>query len=112
MNKLRELKVLNLSQKSFYGKAMIKETEDEITLYSYGTPIVTVDALYGEITVHWDGWSITTGKHLKEFFLQLLWIPCDKKLWDRIRSGEIATVREINQMIKNGELEQVSQLSF
>lgn len=107
-----ELKPLNLNQKSFYGKALVDETEDGITLYSYNTPIVTVGALYGEITVHWDGWSVTTGKHLKEFFLQLLWIPCNKKLWGRMQNGEITTVQQINQMIKDGELEQVSQLNF
>ena len=105
-----ELKPLNINQKSFYGKATVDETEDGVTLYSYATPIVTIGG--GKITAHWDGWSMTTGRHLNEFFLQMLWIPCNKKMWGRIQNGEIFTIKQINQMVKDGELERVSQLGY
>ena len=54
-------------QKSFYGKAqvLINDEESAITLLSYGTPILTETA--EGITRHWNGWSNTTGRHIKAF---------------------------------------------
>lgn len=62
--KVREL-VPNDSHKSFYGKA--KVITDGITeyLYSYNTPIM---ALYHGVYYRlWDGWTATTGRHIKAF---------------------------------------------
>lgn len=64
--KIYELKPIT-SQKSFYGKAIVQVDDDgnEI-LYSYGTPIIEklVDGTYKKL---WDGWTATTGKHIKAF---------------------------------------------
>ena len=55
------------SQKSFYSKAIVGVTTEGIEiLYSYGTPIIrrlpdkTLERL-------WDGWTKTTGRHIKAF---------------------------------------------
>lgn len=54
-------------RKSFYGKAVVEiDNEGSETLYSYGTRIVT-KCTNGEIVKHWDGWSATTGRHIKAF---------------------------------------------
>lgn len=64
--KIYELKPIT-SQKSFYGKAFVEidDNGDEI-LYSYNTPIIKklVDGTYKKL---WDGWTATTGKHIKSF---------------------------------------------
>ena len=57
----------NDGRKSFYGKAIVKiDNEGSETLYSYGTPILT-KRTNGEMVKHWDGWSATTGRHIKAF---------------------------------------------
>lgn len=54
-------------RKSFYGKAavMIEDNGTE-TLYSYNTPIIKRTAA-GTFVKLWDGWSATTGRHIKAF---------------------------------------------
>lgn len=57
-------------QKSFYKKAYIHINTDEynnyiITLYSYNTPILSIDN--GVFKRLWNGWSATTGRHIKAF---------------------------------------------
>lgn len=55
------------SQKSFYGKAVVRINDDNSeTLFSYGTPIIK---LYddGRMERLYDGWTTTTGKHVKAF---------------------------------------------
>lgn len=57
----------NDGRKSFYGKAIVEiDNEGSETLYSYGTPILT-KRTNGEIVKHWNGWSATTGRHIKAF---------------------------------------------
>lgn len=53
-------------QKSFYGKAQVEILEDggEV-LYSYGTRIAT--KRNKQVTRHWGGWTVTTGRHIKAF---------------------------------------------
>lgn len=59
-------------QKSFYGKASvyIDEFGNEF-LVSYNTLImarVCMDKKYGDNLIrYWDGWSETTGRHIKAF---------------------------------------------
>lgn len=54
-------------QKSFYGKAYVKTTFDgSETLYSYETPIIKRDNT-GKLSRLWNGWSATTGKHIRSF---------------------------------------------
>ena len=57
----------NGTQKSFYGKAIVEiDNAGNETLYSYNTPIMTRLA-NGSLVKLWDGWSNTTGKHIKAF---------------------------------------------
>lgn len=54
-------------RKSFYGKAqVIVEDDGTETLYSYGTAIIKRTAA-GELVKLWDGWTATTGRHIKAF---------------------------------------------
>lgn len=54
-------------RKSFYGKAVVIIGDDESeTLYSYNTPIIK-RLVSGELVKLWDGWTATTGRHIKAF---------------------------------------------
>lgn len=54
-------------RKSFYGKAVVMvEDSGTETLYSYGTAIVKRLAS-GELVKLWDGWTATTGRHIRAF---------------------------------------------
>ena len=57
----------NDGRKSFYGKAVVEVADDgSETLYSYNTAIIKRTAA-GELIRLWDGWSATTGRHIKAF---------------------------------------------
>ncbi len=61
----KELKPVD-GRKSFYGKAYIGIDNDGAeTLYSYGTPIIR--RKNGEMRRLWNGWSATTGRHIRAF---------------------------------------------
>lgn len=54
-------------RKSFYNKATVTINEDgSETLTSYTTPIIKRLAS-GELVKLWDGWTVTTGRHIKAF---------------------------------------------
>lgn len=54
-------------RKSFYGKAVVMvEDNGTETLYSYNTPIIK-RLVSGELVKMWDGWTATTGRHIKAF---------------------------------------------
>lgn len=54
-------------RKSFYGKAVVVvEDNGTETLYSYNTPIIK-RLVSGELVKIWDGWTATTGRHIKAF---------------------------------------------
>lgn len=53
-------------RKSFYGKAEVLIVDGTETLYSYRTPIIRKEQS-GELTRLWNGWSATTGRHIKAF---------------------------------------------
>lgn len=73
-----ELPALNFKRKSFYGKAQVYVSEDGTrTLYSYGTPIIRKSA-DGTLSRLWDGWSLTTGRHIAEF------CGISKAAWDKM----------------------------
>lgn len=59
------LKPVN-NQKSFYNKATVTIKNGIETLYSYNTPIIKrLDN--GTLVRLYDGWTATTGKHIKAF---------------------------------------------
>ena len=54
-------------RKSFYNKAIVMVDEDGTqTLYSYQTPIIKKTPK-GELIKLYDGWTMTTGRHIKAF---------------------------------------------
>ena len=54
-------------RKSFYGKAIVTIDEDGTeTLSSYNTPIIK-RTVSGELVKLWNGWTSTTGRHIKAF---------------------------------------------
>ena len=55
-------------RKSFYGKAKVLINNESGTRYllSYDT-IVASKTSDGRLFSHWDGWSATTGRHIKAF---------------------------------------------
>lgn len=54
-------------RKSFYGKALVEIAQDGTeTLYSYNTPIIKRTPA-GNLVKIWDGWTATTGRHIKAF---------------------------------------------
>lgn len=54
-------------RKSFYGKALVQVEENGTeTLYSYETAIIKRFP-GGGLEKLWDGWSVTTGRHIKAF---------------------------------------------
>lgn len=67
---IKELRPIYATQKSFYGKAKIEETEDAVTLYSYNTKILKYNRHTEELTSLYDGWTQTTGRHINEFVKQ------------------------------------------
>lgn len=55
------------NRKSFYGKAKVYADGNILTLYSYNTPVARLDGITKKVTRLWDGWSATTGRHIKSF---------------------------------------------
>lgn len=54
-------------RKSFYNKAFVTvDKRGNETLYSYNTPIIK-KLVSGKLVKLWDGWSATTGRHIKAF---------------------------------------------
>lgn len=76
-------------QKSYYGKATVKEVTDDsgrITakLYSYNTliAIITIDNDTVSFSRVWPDWSATTGKHVNSFRKLYKLLPISKHNWD------------------------------
>lgn len=54
-------------RKSFYGKAVVTlEDDGSETLTSYNTLIIK-RTVTGDLVKLWDGWTATTGRHIKAF---------------------------------------------
>lgn len=65
------------SKKSFYKKAIVKENEKEIVLYSYNTKVAIIDKISNSCKVT-GTYSNTTLRHIKEFLHQNNF-PCGSK---------------------------------
>jgi hypothetical protein len=84
-----ELKPEFASVKSFYGKAMVKNTENNDgefikILYSYKTPVIAINYHTGIISRLWNGWSATTGRHINEFIKQETGHGLSKAEWQKM----------------------------
>ena len=53
--------------KSFYGKAKVIVEGKKAYLRSYNTIVMGKDLETGEMFRTWDGWTTTTGRHIKSF---------------------------------------------
>lgn len=72
------------NQKSFYGKAIVLRTNEELMLQSYNT-IVCGTKRDGKLIKYWDGYSVTSMKHIKEFAKQFCrGLEVNKKEWDNL----------------------------
>lgn len=68
----------NDSRKSFYGKALIINFDNgSKALQSYQT-IVAIETPDGKLHRTWDGWSATTGRHIRAF------AGINKSEWDEL----------------------------
>lgn len=75
---LRELEAIYDRRKSFYHKAIIEEHDGKQTLYSYETPVLSLEN--GKVKRLWRGESATTMRHIYEFCKQNN-VPMDLKTW-------------------------------
>lgn len=76
----KEFKLPATRQKSFYGKAsVIEDNNGEIFLRSYDTLVCYIDN-NGNVKRLWDGYSVTTMKHINDF-LMLFDLPGGGKKW-------------------------------
>lgn len=55
---------------SFYGKAILIETDDEIKLQSYDTIVCVFDKTYNSVKIK-GYYSMTTGRHIRSFLAYL-----------------------------------------
>lgn len=81
-----ETKIFELSctdnRKSFYGKAKVIITPEGVKrLLSYNTIVCEIDS-NGNFRRLWDGYSVTTMRHIKAF-TDLYNIPCGGADWWR-----------------------------
>ena len=82
--KIYELCPVN-GRKSFYGKALVKETGKETILQSYQTEVCKIDE-NGHFVKLWNGYSNTTMNHINAF-LSLFGIPSmKKKEWEALET--------------------------
>ena len=78
-----ELKPINDSRKSFYGKAVVEINGNTVTLYSYNTKICSI-VNKCQFIKYWNGYSATTSRHINEFCLQNGFAPYSKKEWENL----------------------------
>lgn len=79
MLNIEELKPVYNNQKSFYGKALIKDTTKGMELYSYNTLVAKTEKGQTFVTHNGDYLTQTTLKHIKEFIQQLGYEKMSKK---------------------------------
>ena len=81
---MKEYKLQATTQKSYYGKAKVIETENgESLLKSYETIVCKVTAS-GDFVRLWGGYSNTTKAHINDFRRLFGFAPLNKKEWESI----------------------------
>lgn len=80
-------------RKSFYGKAKVEESRGITTLYSYGEKIVSVKG--NKVKKIWNGYSMTTQRHIVEFLLQKVGYHIDKNKYENIPCDKWIEVTKI-----------------
>lgn len=79
MQNIYELQPRFNNQKSFYGKALVKETNKGQELYSYNTLVAKNESDKIKVTHNENYLTQTTLKHIKEFIQQLGYSKMSKK---------------------------------
>lgn len=80
------MKIYELSatiQKSYYGKAMVIEDNNKVQLKSYDTIVCEIDD-GGNFVKLWNGYSVTTMKHVNDFRKLFNLETLNKKAWDNL----------------------------
>lgn len=62
------------------NNCQMMETEKRYVIFDYGTPVLHVDNL-GKYRRLWDGWSITTQRHINKALATLGRNGIDKATW-------------------------------
>lgn len=90
--KIYDLPVMGYDRaKSFYGKAKVIEKDNgEKVLLSYNTEVCKIGS-NGEFVRLWDGYSVTTMRHINSF-LSFFGIPGGGKAWWNSQPVEIKKV--------------------
>lgn len=78
-------------QKSYYGKAIVENFDNNKILYSYGTRILTINGK-GQVIKNWSGWSATTAKHINSFLYANGKKTFNKKEWEALPVGEVLDI--------------------
>ena len=71
------------SRKSFYGKAIVIETENGIYLKSYNTYVAMITP-ENEVIRLWDSYSATTMRHINSFINHYNITGGGKAWWDKL----------------------------
>ena len=101
------------TQKSYYGKAIIREENGEKLLRSYETIVCKYNPETGKFTRLWGGWSRTTANHVNDF-RRLYGLPTlSKKEWEAIPvCGPTATGERYKVEFSNGFVSWVANTIF
>lgn len=56
------------------------------TVFSYGTPVLSMDCsgMKPKLVKHWDGYSVTTMRHINKFLESREWKKLTKKEWEKM----------------------------
>ena len=56
------------------------------TVFSYGTPVLSMDCsgMTPKLVRHWNGYSVTTMRHINKFLESREWKKLTKKEWEKM----------------------------
>ena len=100
---MEEVKELHATtQKSYYGKAIIIETDDKIYLQSYQTKVLYLDKKTKKIVKLWDGYSRTTQNHINDFLKLYGFDAINKKTWLNMQNDTNTNKQRYKIICTNG----------
>ena len=70
--------------KSFYGKAQVLRDGNVLALRSYATIVCSLNLETGEFIRHWNGYSLTTMRHVNSFRILHNALPLNKSEWQEM----------------------------
>ena len=78
---MKRFELIATTQKSYYGKAYVEETNGKAILYSYNTIVCFIDLKTKAFSRVWYSWSLTTSKHVDDFRKLYGLNKINKKAW-------------------------------